>query len=141
MHRSNRTRASALGPGARRPKRHNGVQRRRQQCLHFESRLFPTGSFPSREDSASVSKLIFYLASGVGPAGEGENTIAMFDQRGARRTPRLVHDPPLIPLDLTVAPKRNIVVASECPCSRPRLQGDCPRIRALRSAVRPRVRT
>ena len=57
----------------------------------------------------------FYLASGVGPTGGGENTIAAFDQNGALRTPRLVDDPELSPLDLTVAPNGNIVVASEWP--------------------------
>jgi DNA-binding beta-propeller fold protein YncE len=56
-----------------------------------------------------------YLASGIGPAGDGENTIAVFDDAGALRTPRLVDDPELSPLDLTIAPNGNIVVASEWP--------------------------
>jgi DNA-binding beta-propeller fold protein YncE len=56
-----------------------------------------------------------YLASGIGPSGEGENTIAVFDQKGALRTARLVNDPELSPLDLTIAPNGNIVVASESP--------------------------
>jgi DNA-binding beta-propeller fold protein YncE len=56
-----------------------------------------------------------YLASGVGPSGEGENTIAVFDHRGALRTPRLVDDPELSPLDLVIAPNGNIVVSSEWP--------------------------
>ena len=56
-----------------------------------------------------------YLASGVGPSGEGDNTTAVFDRRGALRTPRLVDDPELSPLDLVIAPNGNIVVSSEWP--------------------------
>ena len=56
-----------------------------------------------------------YLASGVGPSGEGENTIAVFDHRGVLRTPRFVDDPELSPLDLVLAPNGNIVVSSEWP--------------------------
>ena len=56
-----------------------------------------------------------YLASGVGPSGEGDNTIAAFDHRGMLRTPRLVDDPELSPLDLALAPNGNVVVSSEWP--------------------------
>jgi hypothetical protein len=45
----------------------------------------------------------------------GENTIAVFDQGGALCTPRLVDDPELSPLDLAIAPNRNIMVSSEWP--------------------------
>jgi hypothetical protein len=60
-----------------------------------------------------------YLASGIGPSGAGENTIAVFDQDRALRTPRLVDDPELSPLDLVVAPNGNIVVSSEWPYGSP----------------------
>jgi hypothetical protein len=60
-----------------------------------------------------------YLASGIGPSGAGENTIAVFGQGGALSTPRLVDDPELSPLDLTVAPTGNIVVSSEWPYGSP----------------------
>jgi DNA-binding beta-propeller fold protein YncE len=60
-----------------------------------------------------------YLASGIGPSGEGGNTIAVFDPGGSLRTPRLVADPELSPLDLTVAPNGNIVVSSEWPYGTP----------------------
>ena len=56
-----------------------------------------------------------YLSSGVGPSGEGDNTIVVFDRSGALLTPRLVADPELSPLDLKLAPNGNIVVASEWP--------------------------
>jgi hypothetical protein len=56
-----------------------------------------------------------YLASGVGPSGEGDNTIVVFDRSGTLLTPRLVTDRELSPLDLKLAPNGNIVVASEWP--------------------------
>jgi len=56
-----------------------------------------------------------YLASGVAPSGQGDNTILVFDRSGTLRTPRLVTDPELSPLDLKFAPNGNIVVASEWP--------------------------
>jgi DNA-binding beta-propeller fold protein YncE len=56
-----------------------------------------------------------YLASGIGPSGEGDNTITVFDKAGAVRVPHLVEDPELSPLDLIVAPNGNIVVSSEWP--------------------------
>jgi DNA-binding beta-propeller fold protein YncE len=56
-----------------------------------------------------------YLSSGVGPSGEGDNTIVVFDRSGALLTSHLVTDPELSPLDLKLAPSGNIVVASEWP--------------------------
>jgi DNA-binding beta-propeller fold protein YncE len=56
-----------------------------------------------------------YLASGIGPTGDGENTIKVFDAGGQVVVPRLVDDPQLSPLDLTLAPNGNVVVSSEWP--------------------------
>jgi DNA-binding beta-propeller fold protein YncE len=56
-----------------------------------------------------------YLASGATPSGEGDNTIAVFDRSGTLRTPHLVTDPELSPLDLKLAPNGNIMAASEWP--------------------------
>jgi DNA-binding beta-propeller fold protein YncE len=56
-----------------------------------------------------------YLASGTAPSGEGDNAIEVFDLTGEPRMSRLVNDPELSPLDLTVAPSGNIVVSSERP--------------------------
>jgi hypothetical protein len=61
----------------------------------------------------------FYLASGIGPSGEGDNTIAVFDRGRTLRTPRLVDDAELSPLDLAVAPNQNVVVSSEWPYGSP----------------------
>ena len=62
----------------------------------------------------------FYLSSGIGPGGEGENTIAVFSQDGDPIEARLVEDPEFSPLDMTVAPSGNLVVNSEWPFGAPR---------------------
>jgi DNA-binding beta-propeller fold protein YncE len=56
-----------------------------------------------------------YLSSGIGPSGEGDNTITVFDHRRKMLTPQLVTDPELSPLDLAIAPGGNLVVSSEWP--------------------------
>jgi DNA-binding beta-propeller fold protein YncE len=56
-----------------------------------------------------------YLSSGMGPTGDGEETIKVFDTGGRVVVPRLVDDPQLSPLDLTMAPNGNVVVSSEWP--------------------------
>ena len=57
----------------------------------------------------------FFLASGIGPNGVGDNAIVAFDA-GERTAPvQLVSDPGLSPLDLTIAPNGNVVVSSEHP--------------------------
>jgi DNA-binding beta-propeller fold protein YncE len=60
-----------------------------------------------------------YLSSGIGPSGEGDNTIAEFGRDGRLRNPRLVSDPELSPLDLAVAPGGSLVVSSEWPFGSP----------------------
>jgi DNA-binding beta-propeller fold protein YncE len=56
-----------------------------------------------------------YLASGTAPTGRGEETIKVFDADGRVVVPRLVDDPQLSPLDLTIAPNGNVLVSSEWP--------------------------
>lgn len=58
-----------------------------------------------------------FLASGIGPHGEGDNSILAFPPGTfASMSPsRLVSDPQPSPLDLTIAPNGNIVVSSEHP--------------------------
>jgi hypothetical protein len=56
-----------------------------------------------------------FLASGVGPGGEGDNTILAFDSDRRMLTSWKVRDPELSPLDLAIAPNGNIVVSSEHP--------------------------
>ena len=82
-------------------------------------RLLPEGivAFPRGFGFASDGRV--YLASGVGPSGEGDNKIVVFDRDRALRPRRLVTDPELSPLDLTVAPNGHIVVTSEFPFGAP----------------------
>jgi DNA-binding beta-propeller fold protein YncE len=81
--------------------------------------LLPEGIVPFPRGFGFGHDGRLYLASGVAPSGAGDNTIAVFDRSGTLRTPRLVTDPELSPLDLKVAPDGNIVVASEWPFGAP----------------------
>jgi DNA-binding beta-propeller fold protein YncE len=55
-----------------------------------------------------------FLGSGIGPMGEGDDTILAFAPNNDMPS-RLVSDPELSPLDLAIAPNGNIIVASEYP--------------------------
>jgi DNA-binding beta-propeller fold protein YncE len=56
-----------------------------------------------------------FLASGIGPNGQGDNAILAFTLSTPLQPFRFVADPELSPLDLAVAPNGNIVVSSERP--------------------------
>jgi hypothetical protein len=56
-----------------------------------------------------------FLASGIGPDGQGDNAIVAFSRGTPSQFSRLVADPELSPLDLAIAPNGNIVVSSEYP--------------------------
>jgi hypothetical protein len=56
-----------------------------------------------------------FLASGIGPDGQGDDTILSFAPGKLLQPSRLVADPELSPLDLAIAPEGNIVVSSERP--------------------------
>jgi hypothetical protein len=58
---------------------------------------------------------VFFLVSGIGPNGIGDDAIVAFDPSERTLPVRLVSDPELSPLDLTIAPNGNIVVSSEHP--------------------------
>src|SRR4051812_1611299 len=58
-----------------------------------------------------------FLASGIGPNGEGDDAIVALDLNDPGRTSRLVTDPELSPLDLMLAPNGNVIVSSEFPFS------------------------
>jgi hypothetical protein len=55
------------------------------------------------------------LASGIGPDGEGDNTILAFDSNRRMLPSWRVRHPERSPLDLFIAPSGNIVVSSEHP--------------------------
>ncbi|MGH7024943.1 MAG: hypothetical protein ACREEB_15335 [Caulobacteraceae bacterium] len=78
-------------------------------------RLLPDRIVPFPRGFAFAADGTRFLASGIGPGGEGDNAILAFapDRDGAPR--RLVSDPDLSPLDLMVAPNGNILVSSEHP--------------------------
>jgi hypothetical protein len=56
-----------------------------------------------------------FLASGIGPNGEGDNAIVAITLSERTRPFHLVSDPNLSPLDLAIAPNGNVVVPSEHP--------------------------
>jgi hypothetical protein len=81
--------------------------------------LLPEGIVPFPRGFGFGRDGSLYLASGIGPSGEGDNTILVFDPDAPTQPRRLVTDPELSPLDLTVAPNGHIVVASESPFRAP----------------------
>jgi hypothetical protein len=78
-------------------------------------RILPAGIVPFPRGFAFSNAGALFLASGIGPSGEGENTILAFAQGQSLKPSPLVSDPELSPLDLVVAPNGNIVVSSEYP--------------------------
>jgi DNA-binding beta-propeller fold protein YncE len=98
-----------------------GARRRRTilampAALKGDAQTFvPDGVVPFPRGFGFDGERRLYLASGVGPSGEGDNTIVVFDRGEASRGRRLVADPELSPLDLTLAPNGHIVVSSERP--------------------------
>jgi hypothetical protein len=56
-----------------------------------------------------------FLASGIGPGDEGDNTILAFGPERRIESSWKVGDPELSPLDLAIAPNGNVVVSSEHP--------------------------
>jgi hypothetical protein len=85
---------------------------------HAEPRL-PEGIVPFPRGFGFGRDGSLYLASGIGPSGEGDNTILVFESDAPAESRRLVTDPELSPLDLTVVPNGHIVVASEYPFRAP----------------------
>jgi len=81
--------------------------------------LLPDGSVPFPRGFGFGRDGNLYLSSGIGPAGHGDNTVTIFDSDGGLRNARLVSDPELSPLDLTIAASGNLVVSSEWPFGSP----------------------
>jgi DNA-binding beta-propeller fold protein YncE len=82
-------------------------------------RILPTGIVPFARGFAFSRDGALFLSSGIGPNGEGDNTIVAFRQGHNFKPSRLVSDPELSPLDLAIAPNGNIVVSSEHPFGLP----------------------
>jgi DNA-binding beta-propeller fold protein YncE len=81
--------------------------------------LLPDGAVPFPRGFGFGGGGQLYLSSGIGPSGEGDNTVAVFDRDGRLRDRRLVNDPELSPLDLVIAPGGSLVVSSEWPFGSP----------------------
>jgi len=77
--------------------------------------FLPPGVVPFPRGFAFGHDGRLFLASGIGPNGEGDDIILAFGPREFVQACRLVTDPDLSPLDLAVAPNGNIVVSSEHP--------------------------
>jgi DNA-binding beta-propeller fold protein YncE len=77
--------------------------------------VLPAGVVPFPRGFAFGRDGRLFLASGIGPNGEGDNTIISFDSNVRMLTPWSVRDPELSPLDLAIAPNGNILVSSEHP--------------------------
>jgi hypothetical protein len=77
--------------------------------------VLPPGIVPFPRGFAFGGDGRLFLASGIGPNGEGDDTILAFAPGGPIHPSRLVSDPELSPLDLAIAPNGNIVVSSERP--------------------------
>jgi DNA-binding beta-propeller fold protein YncE len=74
-------------------------------------------AFPRGFDFGRGGQL--YLASGIGPSGQGDNTIVVFDGENSQQAALLVNDPELSPLDLTMSPAQTLLVSSEWPFGAP----------------------
>jgi hypothetical protein len=86
---------------------------------HRGTPLLPEGVVPFPRGFGFGPNGEVYLSSGIGPSGEGDNTIAVFSSEGTTIESRLVHDLELSPLDLAVAPNGNLLVSSEWPFGAP----------------------
>ena len=60
---------------------------------HVGTPLLPDGAVPSPRGFGFGPDREVYLSSGIGPSGEGDNTIAVLSPDGTRIGPHLVHDP------------------------------------------------
>jgi hypothetical protein len=80
--------------------------------------LLPPGIVPFPRGFGFNTDGRLFLSSGIGPDGKGDDTIVAFSGDRTRAV-RLVEDPELSPLDLTVAPNGNVVVSSERPFAAP----------------------
>lgn len=79
----------------------------------------PAGVVPFPHGFAFGSAGRLFLASGVGPSGEGDDTVVAFAPDMTMATRRFVSDLELSPLDLAIAPNHSILVASEGPFGAP----------------------
>jgi DNA-binding beta-propeller fold protein YncE len=81
--------------------------------------VLPAAVIPFPRGFAYGQDGTLFLASGIGPGGEGDNAILAFGPEGTISSSWKVQDPDLSPLDLTIAPNGNVIVSSERPFGAP----------------------
>ena len=81
--------------------------------------VLPSAVVPFPRGFAFGQDGTLFLASGIGPGGEGDNTILAFSPERRIKSSWKVEDPELSPLDLAIAPNGNVVVSSEHPFAAP----------------------
>jgi DNA-binding beta-propeller fold protein YncE len=81
--------------------------------------VLPAGVVPYPRGFAFGMDGKLFLASGIGPDGEGENNIVVFDQDGELHASHFITDDAVSPLDLTIGPNGNVLVSSEFPFGKP----------------------
>ena len=77
--------------------------------------VLPSAVVPFPRGFAFGEDRTLFLASGIGPGSEGDNTILAFSPERRIRLSFKVEDPELSPLDLAIAPNENVLVSSEHP--------------------------
>src|SRR5271163_231203 len=81
--------------------------------------VLPSAVVPFPRGFAFGQDGTLFLASGIGPGSEGDNTILAFSPERRIKSSWKVEDPELSPLDLAIAPNGNVVVSSEHPFGAP----------------------
>ena len=81
--------------------------------------VLPSAVVPFPRGFAFGQDRTLFLASGIGPRSEGDNTILAFSPERRIKSSWKVEDPELSPLDLAIAPNGNVVVSSEHPFGAP----------------------
>jgi DNA-binding beta-propeller fold protein YncE len=81
--------------------------------------VLPSAVVPFPRGFAFGQDGTLFLASGIGPGGEGDNTILAFSPERRIKSSWKVEDPEVSPLDLAIAPNGNVVVSSEHPFGAP----------------------
>jgi len=81
--------------------------------------VLPSAVVPFPRGFAFGQDRTLFLASGIGPGSEGDNTILAFSPERRIKSSWKVEDPELSPLDLAIAPDGNVVVSSEHPFGAP----------------------
>jgi hypothetical protein len=81
--------------------------------------VLPSSVVPFPRGFAFGSDGSLFLASGIGPSGEGDNTVLAFGPDRTIQSFWKVDDPAVSPLDLATAPNGNVIVSSEHPFGDP----------------------